>query len=173
MVIGKGFKEKALGLSPVKSRVNSKQKGNRNEVEAAKALTQWTGYTFRRTPASGAIHVPLDWLCGDVFCTSRELDFPFSVETKHYKQTTDKLIAKWWDQTCVDAERIEKLPMLMYRANDWPAKTWWIILRMHRIALTKLSIPTIPFDLDLTVNSIHSNDLFSVAYNEFVKSLRL
>ena len=47
--------------------INSKVKGNNNELKAAKWLTKWTGCPFTRTPSSGGLR----WkntanVCGDV-----------------------------------------------------------------------------------------------------------
>ena len=35
--------------------INSKVKGNNNELKAAKWLTKWTGCPFTRTPSSGGL----------------------------------------------------------------------------------------------------------------------
>lgn len=150
----RSFKEIALGEPGSKKRVNSKVKGNKNEVEVAKAISKWTGVPFRRTPASGAIHVPLHWLSGDIFCAMDNFKFPFSVETKHYKKVSPKLVEKWWKQTCVDAERVNKIPMLIYRANGWPKKEWCI----HIL-------------IDGLVGAYHSSVLFATDYNEFIKTI--
>lgn len=121
----KSLKERALGVAG-SNKINSKVKGNRNEVSVARFLSEWTGVEFRRTPASGAIHVPLDWLNGDVFCTNKDFDFPFSVEAKHYDKIYPKMKSDWWIQTCNDAARINKFPMLFYRSNGWKRDTWTV-----------------------------------------------
>jgi len=165
------MKEKLLGGAGSKQKVNSKVKGNRNELEVAKALTRWTGVEFRRTPMSGAIHVPLDWLCGDVFCVDKNFDFPFSVETKHYRKVTNSLLHKWWDQTCDDAKRINKLPLLIYRSNNWPADTWDILLPISRFVATRAGLPSNSFGYDLKVSNVHSTYLFNIDYYKFIKWL--
>ena len=167
----KSLTERVLGEPGFKKRVNSKVKGNLNEREVAKALSRWAGVEFRRTPASGAIHVPLDWLCGDVFCTDKDFDFPFSVETKHYKKITPRMVSKFWEQTCIDAKRIDKQPMLMIRENDWPRGMWEIYLRVGfyylgpRMLCKFTGVPHLHF----IVSSI---ELFNIDYNEFIKYLQ-
>lgn len=168
----KSFKERALGEPDKKKRVNSKVKGNRNEVDVAKALSKWTGVEFRRTPASGAIHVPLHWLAGDVFCTDNKFDFPFSVEAKHYDKLYPKMKRDFWEQTCNDADRIKGYPMLMYRENGWPKKTW-------KVQLPSVGImPYVmhqAFEMCPTENGIrpfmriNSEALFAINYKEFLK----
>jgi len=155
---GRSFKEKALGEPGSKKRVNSKVKGNKNEVAVAKALSKWTGVPFRRTPASGAIHVPLDWLAGDVFCAVKDFDFPFCVETKHYKRVTQGLVKKWLAQVREDAKRIDKVPMLIYREDGWAANTWQIIILWES-------------DPDKWI-PVSSKDLFMLDYKTFIKSNR-
>lgn len=172
-VSGKSFREKALGEVGSK-RVNSKVKGNKNEVEVAKALSKWTGVPFRRTPASGAIHVPLHWLSGDVFCAADGFDFPFNVETKHYRKTTENLVRKWWAQTCRDAERVNKIPMLIYRENGWDKGQWVIILEVSRYKLVKAGIMhMVPYGFDFNVNMMDSKELLTSDYNEFIKSISI
>lgn len=151
----KSFKERALKDTGPKHRVNSKVKGNRNEIEVAKALTKWVGVAFRRTPASGAIHIPLHWLSGDVFCTSENFNFPFSVETKHYAKITVGLVSKWQKQAKADADRINKIPMLITRENGMPKGEWVI----H---IPSKEIPGI-------WRSWSSTKVFSMDYHKFVK----
>ena len=69
----------------VENKFQSRAKGNRNELVLAKLLTEWTGVKFERTPRSGGLHWPAEFACGDVVCISKTFTFPFSVETKHYK----------------------------------------------------------------------------------------
>ena len=105
--------------------INSKEKGNKNELVAAKLLTAWTGEKFTRVPSSGGLR----WknstrVCGDVVCENDDFDFLFSIETKHLKDMTltGKLNARSkvltiWEQCLRDAERAKKWPMLLLRKN--------------------------------------------------------
>lgn len=168
---GPGFKARAMGIPDHRKKVNSKVKGNANELEVAKALSKWTGVEFRRTPASGAIHVPLDWLAGDVFCTDKSFDFPFSVETKHYSKIYPKMKKDFWLQACNDAARISKIPMLMYRENGWPAKTWKVqfpSVGLYPYALYNI-FEMLPLNGTRPSMRVNSTDLFEVDYNELIK----
>lgn len=106
--------------------INSKQKGNRNELVAAKWLTRWTGQPFARVPSSGGLR----WAntvnaCGDVICTNQDFDFPFSVETKHLKRLSLPLklksgskVRSIWEQCSEDALRAKKRGMMMLRRDN-------------------------------------------------------
>ena len=168
----KSFKERVLGEPGSKPRVNSKVKGNRNEVEVAKALSKWTGVPFRRTPASGAIHVPLDWLAGDVFCAVKDFDFPFSVETKHYKKVTPGLISKWLGQAKLDADRVDKQAMLIVRENGWAKGYWDIYLDVGWEFMVRNAVG-ITYRGSTHTYSLPSTVLFEIVdYNEFSKYLQ-
>ena len=116
--------------------INSKVKGNNNELKAAKWLTKWTGCPFTRTPSSGGLR----WkhtanVCGDVVCEVHDFFFPFIVETKHLKSIyiTKKLrsnseLFTIFHQACEDAERGNKHPMALLRANWMKAETYYIVL---------------------------------------------
>jgi hypothetical protein len=167
----KSMKERALGGLGSKKRVNSKVKGNRNEVAVAKALSKWTGVEFRRTPASGAIHVPLDWLCGDVFCADKDFDFPFSVETKHYKKITPNMLDRFWEQAHQDAMRIAKYPMLIYREDGMSAGTWVVVLNdIFSFGLYNMGIShhVKPLRVVRPSLTVHSGDLFKSDYKTFL-----
>lgn len=168
----KSLKAKALGKPDRPKRVNSKVKGNRGELMAAEWLKGWTGKEWRRVPQSGAYHVPLDWLNGDLFCLDKYFDFEFSVEVKSYKKVTPGLLDNFWGQAQADADRIGKHPMLMVRQNGYPEGKWDIYLnvgaewlkprlydRMEYITPTRFWVP--------------SESLISINYEEFSKYLSL
>lgn len=62
-----------------------KRKGNTYERDIAKVLSKAFGVHFNRVPTSGALYTTgrLKQLVGDVI--TEELDFPFSIECKSYK----------------------------------------------------------------------------------------
>lgn len=122
--------------------VNSKNKGDCNEREAARALTEWTGYEFVRIPLSGG----LGWdnrvnVCGDLISTDPEFDFPFSVETKHYRSLglkkgvhllrSNSVVFTFMAQCKRDAETAGKNPFLMLRENGMKQGTWYIFLPVN------------------------------------------
>lgn len=108
---------------PRKSGINSKKKGNQNELQCAKFLKEWTGLEFNRVPQSGGLRWKnSEGVTGDLVCEDRS--FPFSVETKHYKSITftpklreNSFIYTVWKQALQDAERANKLPIAFLREN--------------------------------------------------------
>lgn len=169
----KSLKERALGVK-VGSKVNSSVKGSTNERAIAKALSEWTGKTFRRVPTSGAIHVPLTWLNGDLFCTDQNFRFPFTVECKHYHSIYPKLWQRWWEQVVRDAEEIDRHPMLIYRLDGWKAGTWLVVTSPNPFRFYKLGL-RFDYEMDeytgLNMHKviIQSYDLFKIDYQEFLK----
>jgi len=110
--------------------INSKVKGNRGELMAAKVLSKWTGARFNRTPGSGG----LDWIedsrvSGDVVAP-KDFHFPFSVEVKWYKSIplpekkkelrSNSLVYTLWNQSRRDAMKVDRSPVLMFRRNGDP-----------------------------------------------------
>lgn len=100
------------------------------ERASAKALGDWWGVPFRRTPSSGAWntqsrnmgHGTTDFH-GDIVAPA-EADFPFSVECKAYKEVelykafyAKSNIFDWWDQCRGDARAVGKQPMLIMKEN--------------------------------------------------------
>lgn len=120
-----------------KQEINSKLKGNKGELMAAKFLRRWSGMRFNRTPASGGLH----WLddsqvSGDIVAPSK-FDFPFTVEVKWYKNIPvpindleplrkNSRIFGFWDQAVKDGERVKRFPMLMFRSNGDPKGEFYI-----------------------------------------------
>lgn len=118
--------EDALGGK--RGKINSKAKGNRAELQAAKFMHKWTGIVFARTPGSGALRwVNMSAICGDLTIQDQSINFPFTIEVKHYKSVDISLKRKnskvftFWKQAKTDAERAGKIPMLLVRTNGMPA----------------------------------------------------
>ena len=172
----KDFKKRALHIDSSK-KVNSKVKGNRAELAAAKALTKWTGAPWRRVPMSGAMHIPIFYLCGDLFIASSFVS-PWSVEVKHYKKVTPGMIKRFWEQTCEDAARIDKLPFLMVKENGLPKNEWMIFMNkgkayfIDRLSTIGLSTPLpLPAPGIPDVYMLWASELFKIDFNEFRKHL--
>jgi hypothetical protein len=102
------------------------------ERSVAKVLGQWWGWTFRRTPSSGAWatqgynmqYQGAQDFHGDIVAPP-EANFPFSVECKCYKlvefythHTGNANIHEWWEQTLTDSTRVHKWPLLVMRQNS-------------------------------------------------------
>lgn len=103
--------------------VDSRQKGARGEVEAAKILKQYTGLDFKRVPLSGGLHAS-HGLKGDLYLVN-SLNI-YCIEVKNYaddhltsKVLTDKTpqLQTWWEQTIREAAQVSRKPLLIYKFN--------------------------------------------------------
>lgn len=116
------------------AKINSKQKGNRNELECVKILTSRFGKGFARVPSSGA------WAGGanrskreDMSLEQRITlvsdimsppNFNFTIEHKAYKEANfwelfneGSNLKNWFKQCSEDAEFVGKSPMLVVKYN--------------------------------------------------------
>ena len=116
-----------------KKRINSKKKGNSNELLVAKLLSKRFGKTFQRVPASGAHGTnlastglrqdALEILSGDIICPP---DFNFSVEVKSRASFNfwdllnkeDGEIDEWIKQAEEEARISKKEFLLIIRVNN-------------------------------------------------------
>lgn len=168
------------------AKINSKSKGSKNERAIAKLLTLWTGYEFARVPMSGG----LGWqnriqVTGDVIPTDPKemVKFPFSVEAKFYREIVldSPLLdhrAKWqdwWDQSCNDAERSGKLPLVFMRRNLMPKDEHYVIVEddiFDEMSITpSFNNPRGFFNYNHEVVIFPSRDLFRANYKEIEKRL--
>jgi Holliday junction resolvase len=121
-------------------KINSKQKGSKNERELCKLMQQWTGYDFARVPSSGGLRwKDTDNTVGDLICTDKlhGRRFRFAIETKFYKDInfehlilgnkTTK-INQFWEQATEDGKRAKKEPILFMRYNGMPKQTWFVMV---------------------------------------------
>lgn len=116
-----------------KKKINAKQKGNRNELELAKILTERFGTDFKRAPMSGGwgtansastLDEAKDVLSGDLIVPK---NFKFSVECKSriefnfwdfLNQDNFNLeIDDWITQVENDASCVSKEPLLYVKIN--------------------------------------------------------
>ena len=123
--------EDVFGEPERKKGINSKEKGDRNENAAAKFLSKWTGYDFKRVPRSGGIGAEHKLFVGDVVCITEPNDFPFTVETKHYEHVpcsgilrSNSKIYGFWEQALNDSKKVDLLPMLLFRENGMPKEEY-------------------------------------------------
>jgi len=113
-------------------------KGGENERKVAKFLTKWlTGkqkkYMFWRQDASGGlatVHIENNHMSGDICSVHPDSEFftnLFSIECKTGYPTISFLqhftsvkfgIEEFWKQTCDDAKKAHKYPMLIYRKKN-------------------------------------------------------
>ena len=132
-------------------KINSKLKGNRNELVLSKLLSEWAGHEFVRVPRSGGIR----WanradVCGDTINNDRDFDFPFSVETKAVKNfglasdapselRSNSVIYTYFEQCKRDAEATNKIPILIVRQNGMPSGQFYVFLSLRFSQIMKIS----------------------------------
>ena len=171
-------------------------KGSNWEREIAKTLTKWlTGkekpYVWWRMPGSGAIATISEEnkeLSGDIMAFRPEGAFltdKFSIEAKngypnsnfhkHLKGVKNDEIRLFWEQCVNDANRADKLPMLIYKKKQYNALIG--ISELKGILKQKLQhIPSITmswgnqyelpichlFDMEEFLNTISPEDIKSL-----------
>lgn len=116
-----------------------KRKGKIGESNVCKLLTEWTGVKFNSTPASGALRWHKDnRITGDVV-SPPDFDFCFSVEVKVRKKLDLRIktggefkagyiLKTFWQQSCADASRVDKIPMVFCRQDNMPKFDYYVIL---------------------------------------------
>lgn len=121
--------------------INSRRKGARGERVAAKLLTAWTKRPFSKTPASGGLHWKNQNVAGDIVCTKEGHFFPFCMEIKNHKKIdfshllvpnikSNRIdIFNFIDQASTDAERVNKIPLVMMRYNSLPREFYFMLMR--------------------------------------------
>jgi hypothetical protein len=141
----KAQREPHTSIAKVESdrgRKNSRVKGNRGELDVAKAFSMWCGEMVKRTPGSGGWGGAAEFgTTADLVCKKKA--FPFHIEVKHREGWTlddlvtgareehDKSIVQWWMQcltSCPADSDLEytKVPMLVFRRNRQP---WLVMVR--------------------------------------------
>lgn len=119
--------------------MNSKRKGNKFERLVSKWLTEWSGFKFERNRAgSGAWHSNKD-AGADITCTDPKHAHRcrLSIECKSYRDirfehillgTKGCEIEKFWKQAKADAERTQKVPILIMRYNSMPKQEFFFVI---------------------------------------------
>jgi len=158
-----------FGTEPSKS-IHQLRKGNLNERKVAKKFQKWVGAEFARVPRSGGLR----WknkadVSGDVMCTDPKVNFPFVVETKHYKKLNFKfrknnIIFTFWKQVERDANNVNKIPLLVLKSNYM--KDWVVITYEPK----KDELPN-PVFRGKGLVGWYFNDLINVDYKKFVSCL--
>jgi len=142
-----------------KEGINSKAKGDSNELISCKWLAKWTSYPFARVPRSGGLRWKnFSKVVGDVICQDEELDFPFVVETKHYKSVpvstklrSNSIMYKFWKQVQGDSNRVEtKYPLMLIRENGMPRMEYYFGVQHWLIPFIKCE-PIVTAANDLVV----------------------
>lgn len=132
--------------------INSRRKGAKNERKITNLFKDWTGYVFDRTPASGGLRWKHNQsIVGDLICSDERhaFKFPFTIEAKSYREinfehlisSNSKIkILEFWDQATEDAERVNKIPMLMMRYNGMESDFHYLCLPWKFFDLIKTEI---------------------------------
>lgn len=154
-----------------------KGKGSTWERDVAKLMTKWlTGtekpYVWWRMPGSGAIATISEEnkeLSGDIMCLRPEGAFltdKFSIECKtgyptssfhkHLKGVKNDEVKAFWIQSCGDADRASKLPMLIYKKKQYNALIGVTVLNDK---LRELQSITLTWGEDVDLPTCHFFDL--------------
>lgn len=114
----------------------SKSKGRGFEQEIATIFSKWSGTKWMRVPQSGGWNKRV--VAGDVFCEREyisvsgkreELFVPISVECKKqegwgfeqlFRDSEKCPLRLFWEQAANDAEKIKKLPVMIFSRNYLP-----------------------------------------------------
>ncbi len=166
-------------------KINSRQKGSKNERDVCGLMKGWTEYEFARTPSSGGLRWGRNDTIGDIVCTDEKHSkyFRFAIECKFYKDIRfDHLvngnknsdILDFWAQAVSDSERGGKIPLLTMRYNGMKKAMHYVIMDytfyteiMHLVPNT---YGTLLYDKDehfiIIINSL---DLFEAPYKEIHK----
>lgn len=100
--------------------VDSRAKGARGEYLVRDMLRKYSGLTFERVPASGA----LSYLKGDLFIPHE--DCRFLIEVKNYEESAfnDKIftnksnnIVNWWHKAIEQAALRDQKPLVIFKYN--------------------------------------------------------
>jgi hypothetical protein len=167
-----------FGIVHRTKKINSKVKGNRGELAAAKLLSKWLDMEVVRVPQSGGLH----WqhsarVCGDVIVTDPKFDFIFSVEVKSYKNLglkdgfdvelrKNSIIYKFFNQCQKDAQAAGKIPFLMVRHNGMKKDTYFIFLSLELLQLMKIGNYVNP-EIQGELDGFYSEEFFkSITYEQ-------
>jgi len=141
------IEEELFGITHKHQAINSKLKGNKNELNVTHLLSDWTGHEFVRVPRSGGLR----WqnrmnVCGDVISTDSSFDFIFNIETKHVANIGvrtvwlrhNSVIFKYFGQCERDALASKRIPFLIIRENGMPKDSYYIFLKLDNVQRQRL-----------------------------------
>lgn len=168
--------------------INSRNKGNRNERNAAKLVSEWTGRKFERTPSSGGLQWKASFSKGDIVCTVEGHVFPFCVEVKAHREINfshlllpgvkNVKIFDFWYQATRDAEKCLKIPMLLMRYDGMPKEFFFLGIPndfykalFPKMGLALMDAPTLSFwdKKKHSITFIRSTDFFKLPYTDVKK----
>lgn len=161
--------------------MNSRAKGCRNERKAADLISKWAKRKFARTPSSGGLNWKSANSKGDIVCTTEGHYFPFCVEIKAHKDINFSelllphkkgvKILEFWAQAVRDADKCNKIPMLMMRYNGMPSDlffmgipTKFFMQLCNSFPINEVSMITRIKGINITI--VPSTQLLSFDYKE-------
>ncbi len=175
-----------VGDPDKKKRVNSKKKGNREELKISHELSDIFGFTFRRVPSSGAFtggmnrnkyeftEAAKNTLTGDIICPEW---FKISLEIKNYFDTPkihniiingDITLDKWIEQAKADAKFVSKKWLLLFNVTEIRKSYACMDRDTLYQDIEKYSLKTPDKFIIYNSNIILSKDLF---FSEYIKSV--
>tara|TARA_R100001463_G_scaffold645_1_gene2789 strand:+ start:2084 stop:2473 length:390 start_codon:yes stop_codon:yes gene_type:complete len=123
--------------------MNARNKGRRGEREVIDVIKEMTEVELQvnYSQTYGGGH---DLLGGE----------PYAIEVKRRKSITQGDVRKWWVQTCEQAEKVNLIPCLWYRAD----RQQWQVVLPH----TSKLFPDDDFNCTATINP----ELWAKIYKE-------
>lgn len=119
-------------------KINSRNKGAKNERDLSKLFEVWTGKQFSRTPSSGGLQWGASMAKGDIVSTTEGFYFPFCIEAKFYNKIDfshllnpkikNSDIISFWTQCKRDATLAKKIPLLCMRYNSLPSNFHFVVI---------------------------------------------
>ena len=165
-----------FGLTYSVNPINSKAKGDTNERQLCKWLNTYLGVPFIRTPSSGGRRLMnASNFCGDVVCEDENFNFPFAVETKHYKKFSftqilraNSGIYKVYFQAKDDAIRANRGIFIALRNNGMPKNTWimYFTFIIPNLDIISEGSP----EEGVQIYGYHSNDILTINF-DIIKNL--
>lgn len=166
-------------------KINSRNKGSKNEREVAKLFEKWTSYPFSRTPSSGGLGWNTSNTVGDIVCTDDRHSrfFCFAIEAKFYNEIkfehlingNKKVdIIRFWEQAKGDAKGANKIPIVTMRYNGMKKNTHFIILPTNYFDHLQIQTPTgkLTYTKEYQFTIINSEDWFNTDYKTVHKSTK-
>lgn len=166
-------------------KINSRNKGSKNERGVAKLFEGWTELPFSRTPSSGGLGWGDSNTIGDIVCTEERHKrfFCFAIEAKFYKEikfehlingNKNSDIIKFWEQASRDADKAKKIPLVTMRYNGMKKDLHFIVLPL--LYFNKMGIKTprgkLIYLKDYSFVIINSEDWFNTDYKTIHKSTK-
>lgn len=175
----KGFLEpkqtiaQKIGKKVRKRSINSKVKGNRVELQAAKVFSSWTGAEFHRVPCSGGLHWKKDNRVKGDLIAPPDFEFPFVIEVKARKTLAVKNLGKrsifynFMSQAYSDAVSVEKEPIVLARCNGMKEGTFYVVVMdsVYRKVLKK--IKPILFNDKASIKDVNKNSYICASIGIF------